>query len=230
MAAENIKCDLFLLVIFLSQTFSPVTALSCAHAAEHWFSEMGEVRVENCEDFKLNLFKSSLNKISSLTLYNMTRLTLILGPHSFVNIDELIIIDTSIINSVTFISKTKFSLVLENCDFEKDVHVYHKTYEGNIYLSENKFHGALDIFINGTSGVDGEPVYLSLQDNTAARTRLLLAGAALHMHSNTLTRDSHKAISDIFLQWALISKKPCVASLYCVDGRPAALPGRTVRP
>ena len=147
----------------------------------------------------------------------MTRLTLILGPQSFVNIDELIIIDTSIVNSVTFISKAKFSLVFENCDFEKDVHLYHKTNESNIYLSENKFHGALDMFINGTSGVEREPVYLSLQDNTAARTRLLLAGAALNMHSNTLTRYSHKAISDIFIRWALISISLVLLVCTCID-------------
>ena len=133
--------------------------LTCTEAGQGHLSQLVTqvryVSIENCVNLTLDIFHSVPIIISSLLLVNMTNLQLVLGPQSLSNIGELVLIQSTLVGNVTFVSKTGASLTVENCTFQNDLFIYSLDkqssrtleYEAMFFINENVFDGAVEIFI-----------------------------------------------------------------------------------
>ena len=101
--------------------------LTCTEAGQGHLSQlMTQVRsvsIENCVNLTLDIFHSVPIIISSLLLVNMTNLQLVLGPQSLSNIGQLVLMQSSLLGDVTFVSKTGGGLTVENFTFTNNIFI-----------------------------------------------------------------------------------------------------------
>ena len=103
--------------------------LTCTEAGQGHLSQLVTqvryVSIENCVNLTLDIFHSVPIYISSLLLVNMTNLQLVLGPQSLRNIGQLVLMQSSLLGDVTFMSKTGGGLTIENCTFTNGLFIYY---------------------------------------------------------------------------------------------------------
>ena len=106
------------------------------------------VIIQNCHNTTINIFNPVRTFITSLLLVNMTNLQLVLGPQSFSNIGQLVIIQSSLVGDVSFLTKTGADLTVENCTFHDNVAIYSLNKQmTSFYFIENIFNGGVEIFM-----------------------------------------------------------------------------------
>ena len=128
------------------------------------------IMVENCVNLTLDIFHSTQIHISSLLLVNMTNLQLVLGPQSLSNIRNLVIVQSSLLGDVSFMSRTGAGLTVENCTFHNNLHIYslHKQgrkvseYPEMFHVTDNLFNGAVEIFVKV---INEDNIFVSLSEN-----------------------------------------------------------------
>ena len=102
--------------------------LSCDEASAgvlyHLKYDSDYVFIENCRDLKLDLFKYFPRKITNLHLMNLTNLTIVTGPQSLENIENILLFQSTILENTKFLTKTGSSIFIENCKFRKNLKIY----------------------------------------------------------------------------------------------------------
>ena len=86
--------------------------------------DVENVYIENCQNLKLDLFKYLPRKISNLYIINVTNLTIVTGPQSLENIENIVLFQSTILENTNFVSKAGSSIFIENCDLRKNLKIY----------------------------------------------------------------------------------------------------------
>ena len=137
--------EVFLLNLFLTICFFlPVKNflnLSCLDAVRGNLYELKSnvdyVFIENCQNIKLDLFKYMPKKISNLYIINATNLSIVSGPQSLENIENVFLFQSTVSENTNFVSKAGSSIFIENCKFRKNLKIYSigsDLLEGTVYL------------------------------------------------------------------------------------------------
>ena len=127
---KDFLLNIFIISCFL-QSAQPVKNflnLSCREASlgnlydsKH---DVENVYIENCQNLKLDLFKYLPRKISNLYIINVTNLTIVTGPQSLENIENIVLFQSTILENTNFVSKAGSSIFIENCDLRKNLKIY----------------------------------------------------------------------------------------------------------
>ena len=122
----------FLLNIFIISSFLPPVKnflnLSCLEASLGNLYDLRQdvenVYIENCKNLKLDIFKYRKYKISNLYIINVTNLTIVTGPQSLENIENIVLFQSTILENTNFVSKSGSTIFIENCDLRKNLKIY----------------------------------------------------------------------------------------------------------
>ena len=96
-------------------------SLGNLYALEH---DVENVYIENCQNLKLDLFKYLPRKISNLYIINVTNLTIVSGPQSLENIENIVLFQSTIFENTNFVSKSGSRIFIENCDLRKNLKIF----------------------------------------------------------------------------------------------------------
>ena len=86
--------------------------------------DVENVYIENCQNLKLDLFKYLPRKISNLYIINITNLTIVTGPQSLENIENIVLFQSTIFENTNFVSKSGSRIFIENCDLRKNLKIF----------------------------------------------------------------------------------------------------------
>jgi len=140
-----------LLLALLATAIGEYIPLSCSQAQNIHSIYPGHdhtVIIQNCHNTSINIFKPVSGYIPSLHLVNMTNLQLVLGPQSLSNIGQLVIIQSSLVGDMSFLTKSGADLTVENCTFQNNVEIYSLNRQrSSFYFIENVFNGGVEVLL-----------------------------------------------------------------------------------
>ena len=122
------------------------------------------IRIENCQNFTLNISSPLPVPMISLQLVNITNLSLELDTMSLTNIKEVVLVNSSIVGEALFVLRESAKITFDNCIFQDNVLIHYSLRQAMLpstilKIMKSLFIGQMDIFIFNLGNELNEYIY-----------------------------------------------------------------------